>query len=135
LVTKMSKKRRFRVGMEVRVRFLDHVEDGSAPEDFTIYGRIGKVDRKYICIDCWAYTDANTAHDDNVKRFVILRSAIISWSKLVEEQEPVILTDKSRAKEHISKITTPTAIETGRTNGNSIEQTRKTGSEGSSGAR
>jgi len=80
--------KRFRRGQIVAVTFLDHVEDGSDPEEFTIYGRLAEVSRRHICVDCWAYVDSTKAHDDNVKRFTIVRSAIVTWDKLVPVTEP-----------------------------------------------
>jgi hypothetical protein len=84
----MSKKRKqFRKGMVVRVKFLDHVEDGSEPEEFIVFGQIAEVNRKYICVDSWKYANNGISYDDNVKRFTLLRSTILEWKKLIEEPD------------------------------------------------
>lgn len=84
----MSKKRKqFRRGMVVRVKFLDHVEDGSEPEEFIVFGQIAEVNRKYICVDSWKYANNGISYDDNVKRFTLLRSTILEWKKLIEEPD------------------------------------------------
>ena len=63
-----------RKGDIVEVRFFDHVEDGE-PIEFVVYGRVGKLTRKFVTIQCWAYPD--TLDDDhNVKAFSIVRSCI-----------------------------------------------------------
>lgn len=84
----MSKKRKqFRKGMVVKVKFLDHVEDGSEPEEFIVFGQIAEVNRKYICVDSWKYANNGISYDDNVKRFTLLRSTILEWKKLIEEPD------------------------------------------------
>lgn len=84
----MSKKRKqFRKGMVVKVKFLDHVEDGSEPEEFVVFGQIAEVNRKYICVDSWKYANNGISYDDNVKRFTLLRSTILEWKKLIEEPD------------------------------------------------
>jgi len=71
---------RLKEGKLMAVRFLDHVEDGSEPADFTVYGRVAKVTDQYVCIDSWVYTDTATPYDRNVKRFTILRSCVVkAW--------------------------------------------------------
>lgn len=84
----MSKKRKqFRKGMVVKVKFSDHVEDGSEPEEFIVFGQIAEVHRKYICVDSWKYANNVTEYDDNVKRFTLLRSTILEWKRLIEEPD------------------------------------------------
>lgn len=84
----MSKKRKqFRKGMVVKVKFLDHVEDGSEPGEFIVFGQIAEVNRKYICVDSWKYANNGISYDDNVKRFTLLRSTILEWKKLIEEPD------------------------------------------------
>ena len=68
--------RRLRCGMRVLVDFYDHSEDSSDPERFLVYGEVGKITRRELCLDCWAYYDPKIPHDDNEKRFTILRSTI-----------------------------------------------------------
>ena len=67
----------------VAIRFLDHAEDATDPIEFWVYGEIAKVTRKHYAIDSWAYADPKEKHDDNEKRFVIVRSAIQEIHKLV----------------------------------------------------
>jgi hypothetical protein len=73
--------------MVVKVKFLDHVEDGSEPEEFIVFGQIAEVNRKYICVDSWKYANNGISYDDNVKRFTLLRSTILEWKKLIEEPD------------------------------------------------
>jgi hypothetical protein len=68
---------RLRVGKVMAVRFWDHVEDGSEPIEFTVYGRVAKVTDQYICVDSWEYVDRDKGYDSNVKRFTILRSCVV----------------------------------------------------------
>lgn len=75
---------RLRRGQVVCVRLLDHVEDGSAPIEFDVYGRLGEVHPDCLCVDAWAYADRRKSTDDNVKRFTIVRSAIKSVTQLRE---------------------------------------------------
>jgi len=71
---------RLKEGKVMGVRFLDHVEDGSEPADFTVYGRVAKVTDQYVCIDSWVYTDRTKGYDSNVKRFTLLRSCVLkAW--------------------------------------------------------
>jgi hypothetical protein len=71
-----------RVGWIVAVTLLDHVEDGSEPLLFTVYGRVSKVTRDYLCVDCWEYT-GRRKHDRNCKRYTIVRSAIQGITQLI----------------------------------------------------
>ena len=75
---------RFRKGQVVEVEFLDHVEDSSTPLLFTLYGRIVKVDRKYLVVESWSYTDRDGDDGDtNVKTWTIVRSTITQAWRLV----------------------------------------------------
>ena len=67
---------KLREGKLMAIRFLDHVEDGSEPADFTVYGKVAKVADDYVCIDSWCYSDDKVPYDRNVKRFTILTSTI-----------------------------------------------------------
>jgi hypothetical protein len=62
--------------MFIGIEFLDHVSKGSVPARFTVYGKVSKVSRVAVCVDCWCYTDKNTTYDSNVDRYTIVRSAI-----------------------------------------------------------
>ena len=77
---------KYKVGQVVAIRFWDHCENASEPADLTVYGRVGKVHEDYLCVDCWAYSDLDTAHDENVKRFTILRSTIIEAKEMKEKK-------------------------------------------------
>ena len=67
-------------GKLMAIRFLDHVEDGSEPAEFIVYGRVAKVAEAYVCIDSWVYSDNDKPYDSNVKRFTLLRSCIVkAW--------------------------------------------------------
>ena len=75
---------RIGVGWIVHVCFDDHCEDGEQPIRFDVWGRVAKVTRKYVVIVCWGYDDASMDlnDDSNIKRYTILRSAIVSIRKL-----------------------------------------------------
>jgi len=75
-------RKRFRKGMTVEIEFLDHVEDGNEPMAFTAYGRLVEVQRKFLVVESWTYSDTKIIRDSNVKSWVILRSAIINWYQL-----------------------------------------------------
>ena len=71
---------KIREGKLMAIQFLDHVEDGSEPADFTVYGKVAKVAGNHVCIDSWCYTDPKEAYDRNVKRFTILTEVILkAW--------------------------------------------------------
>lgn len=63
-------------GAIVAITFLDHVEDGSETIPFVVYGRVVKKDRKELTLDSWEYQDVKIPHDDNEKRFSIVRGAV-----------------------------------------------------------
>jgi hypothetical protein len=73
------KRKRFRKGIIVEVEFLDHVEDSDSPLTFTVFGRIVDVQRKFLVIESWTYSDPKTPKDSNNKTWVILRSTITDW--------------------------------------------------------
>jgi hypothetical protein len=75
---------RLRVGDEVRVRFLDHVEDGSEPIEFVVYGRVADMNSSKIVVDSWAYADGARGYDSNVKRYCLLRKVVLGVDVLVE---------------------------------------------------
>jgi hypothetical protein len=65
-----------RVGDEIRVDFLDHCEDGDGEAiQFTVYGRVLKINRAVLQVGCWVYT-APTETDSNEKKFDIVRKAV-----------------------------------------------------------
>lgn len=67
---------KLRTGQEVRITFLDHVENGNAPIMFRVRGVIQKVDRTSITVAGWSYARARIRFDGNVQRWSILRSTI-----------------------------------------------------------
>jgi hypothetical protein len=70
-------------GSEVRIEFLDHVEDGHKALACVVYGRVHKVGRKAIVVASWDYAKPRYQFDDpNVKHFTILRSTIKSVTHL-----------------------------------------------------
>ena len=70
------------IGQEVALTFLDHAEDANVPLEFILYGRVAISEDTHICIDSWAYADPDVEYDPNVKRFVIVRSAVTSMRVL-----------------------------------------------------
>ena len=75
---------KLRVGQLVAVEFMDHVEDGSEPMACTVYGRVAKVHKDFVTVDCWCYTNIETEYDSNVKRYTILRSTVVTMKELKE---------------------------------------------------
>ena len=73
---------RFRKGSIMAVYFLDHMEDGDAPEEFVVFGRIATVTRDYIKVRSWDYKQAGMPDDGNIKRWTILRKAIVKAKRL-----------------------------------------------------
>ena len=67
---------RLRAGQIVEVEFADHVEDGSKTMAFIVYGRLARVERAAICVDSWCYANRKTKHDQNCRRWTIVRGAI-----------------------------------------------------------
>lgn len=70
-------------GDEVRIRFLDHVEDGQEAIDFTVWGRISLLTKRTIAVECWAYTDLEEQDKHNVKMFTIVKKAILALHVMV----------------------------------------------------
>lgn len=70
------------IGMVVGVELLDHAEDACEPGRFHVYGVLSDVHDDYICVDCWVYSGEAQTYDSNVKRFVVLRGAIVSMWEL-----------------------------------------------------
>ena len=71
-------------GMIVAVEFMDHVESGSNPVKFTVYGRLSRITKIALCVDCWCYTNKKISYDRNVTRYTIVRGAILKISELRE---------------------------------------------------
>jgi hypothetical protein len=69
-----SKKRPIK-GHVVAITFLDHVEDGDEPMECTVYGRLHKTTRQSYIVDSWTCADEKV-HEDNKKRFVILKKVV-----------------------------------------------------------
>jgi hypothetical protein len=78
---------RLRKGQYVRIEFTDHAEDCSEPLVFVVVGQVSVVSRRHVCVDTWFYADEEMPYDENVKRFVILRSTIRSLTQLVPADE------------------------------------------------
>ena len=78
---------RLKRGMIVAVEFADHMEGGSSPAKFTVYGRLSRINKLAICVDCWCYTNKKTKHDHNVTRYTIVRGAIFKIHTLKEVAE------------------------------------------------
>ena len=68
-------------GHIVAITFLDHVEDGDEPMECTVYGRLHKTTRNSYLIDSWTCADEKV-HEDNKKRFVILKKVVSNISVL-----------------------------------------------------
>ena len=72
--------RRVKRGDEVRLRCWDHMEGADEPQEFYVYGRVQRVARTAITLDCWAHIDLNyTDRDpsgDNIKTYTLLRKCI-----------------------------------------------------------
>lgn len=73
---------KLRTGQIVAIEFSDHVEAGSTPLRFIVYGRLSSVTRRALVIDSWRYSDSQYRHDKNEVRFTIVRSAIHSVTQL-----------------------------------------------------
>lgn len=67
----------------VAVDFLDHVEDGDVPLEFTVYGKVLETNDNFLRIASWCYTeDTKDKNTENEKTWVIVRSAITGITKL-----------------------------------------------------
>lgn len=62
-------------GNIVAITFLDHVEDGDSPMECSVYGRLHKTTRIAYIVDSWTCADPKV-HEDNKKRFVILKKVV-----------------------------------------------------------
>lgn len=72
-----------RRGWLVAVEFSDHVDGGSKPERFVVYGRVAKITRREICIDSWDYRDTKRPFDrQNETRYTIIRAAVHKITRL-----------------------------------------------------
>jgi hypothetical protein len=67
-------------GDEVKITFLDHVEnsDDDKPVTAVLYGRVHKVTDEAITIDAWANedSDAKRSPGDGIETFTLVRSCI-----------------------------------------------------------
>lgn len=67
----------------VAVDFLDHMEDGDEPLQFTVYGKVVESTDVFLRIVSWEYTlDSKDKNPCNEKLWVIVRSAITRTRKL-----------------------------------------------------
>lgn len=71
----------------VAIEFSDHVQDGSKPIRFVVYGRVACVTRTAIVVDSWEYRDTKKPYDRNESRFTIVRSTIHKITRLVPTKE------------------------------------------------
>ena len=74
-----------RRGQIVEVTFLDHVEGGGVPLEFTVFGRLLTIDRTSLTIGSWIYADRRQKQDPrdrNIASFTILRSTVKSLHQL-----------------------------------------------------
>jgi hypothetical protein len=78
---------KLRKGWIVAITFSDHCEDHNTPLDFTVYGRVAELKRKYVVIESWTYADDKITRDDNVKFWTIIRSAISKIVQLVPKEQ------------------------------------------------
>lgn len=76
-----------RRGHIVAVDFSDHVEGGSKPIRFVVYGRVACITRSAVVVDSWEYRDLKHPHDRNETRYTIVRSAIHKITRLVAAKE------------------------------------------------
>jgi uncharacterized protein involved in type VI secretion and phage assembly len=66
-----------RRGDEVRIEFLDHVEDHHDPMHCVVWGRVHRVTKAAVTVACWDHRKPTWERDDrNTKTFTILRSCI-----------------------------------------------------------
>lgn len=68
-----------KVGDEVRIAFIDHVEGTDEVEEYYVYGRVAKVTKRSYTVDSWALQDASRdreADRDNITTFTIIRATI-----------------------------------------------------------
>jgi hypothetical protein len=72
-----------RKGQIVCITFLDHVEDGDEAMECTVYGRLHKTTRIEYLVDSWTCKDPEV-HEENKKRFVILKKVVLSIKILKE---------------------------------------------------
>lgn len=62
----------------MELEFLDHVEDGSEPLRFLVWGMLIGQSKKHYEIISWAYADIPPSNgaDHNEKRWTIVKSAV-----------------------------------------------------------
>lgn len=68
-----------KIGDEVRIDFIDHVEGTDEVERYLVYGRVAKVTRESYTVDSWAMKDPSRDRDadrDNITTFTIIRGTI-----------------------------------------------------------
>lgn len=73
-----------RKGKVYSVEFWDHVDGASSPLKFVVHGRLSKVTRTFIVIECWHYAGKCRNPDANVQRYTIVRKAIARIARLQE---------------------------------------------------
>lgn len=80
------RKDRIKAGDEARIRFWDHTENSDDPAEYYLYGRVFKVTKSAITLDCWAHIELNCEHrdpkGDEIKTYSILRRCIVEIVKL-----------------------------------------------------
>lgn len=76
-----------RAGSIVAITFLDHAENSSDVLPFVVYGRLIEVTDTKLVLDSWEYLDQDVEHDENEKRFAIVRAAVVSVRTMEGEHE------------------------------------------------
>jgi len=74
-----------KVGSIVELTFLDHVEDGPEPIEFTVWGRVSGTTKRSLSVECWGYSnkvDEASHGSHNIKSFTIVKSAVTAVSLL-----------------------------------------------------
>lgn len=59
----------------VHIRFLDHVQDGSKPIEFEVFGRIARINKTSVTVLTWGYPN-KLKKNENTNYFTIVRSCI-----------------------------------------------------------
>lgn len=63
----------------VEVVFLDHTEDSDHLIEFYAVGRVTSISKDHLTLESWGYQyDEVEASDPNVKRFSLVRKAIVN---------------------------------------------------------
>lgn len=73
----------------VRIRFLDHCEDGDKAMEFYVYGVVLEETAREIKVGVWQYTNEHDREmdqrTDNETHFVIVKAAILELTRYQKE--------------------------------------------------